>query len=321
MKKTILIFIVFLEFLLGSLFLFNFYKKINHSTNITVIKKETIKENPKQELKYYWTLQTGEWTENPKHIVPYTITYKINDDGLRENKNYQVQKPKKTFRIVTLGDSFTYGLHVNLEDIWPKVLEKKFLTQNYDCDIENIEVINLGVSGFDVQYIAQRYKDLGKKYDPNLVLWFESGTGFDRNVELTTALTNKCIKERTEEEIIKDKKEYDEYSNCLVKAYNKVNEDYSLNQLFNFAKEGYSNYFSENTKKNTIIFYTTFTEQRFSSQILDLKNTYPNTPMLPLVEELDKSKLLPDDHPTIQGHKIIAESIFDYLNTKDILCK
>lgn len=76
-----------------------------------------------------------------KYVTPeFKVTAQINSLGFRDEE-YSLAKGKK-FRVVIIGDSFTFGWGVNLQDTWVKHLEKKF--NNIYSDIE---VLNLGRSG------------------------------------------------------------------------------------------------------------------------------------------------------------------------------
>jgi len=64
---------------------------------------------------------------------------KINSDGFR-GREYSVDKPSNTFRVIVLGDSFTFGQGFNLEDTFCYRLEK-LLNENHPE--KNFEVLNL----------------------------------------------------------------------------------------------------------------------------------------------------------------------------------
>ena len=53
----------------------------------------------------------------------FKVQVKINSKGLRDNE-YPYEKPDDTYRILMLGDSFTFGYGVNIEDTMAKVLEE-----------------------------------------------------------------------------------------------------------------------------------------------------------------------------------------------------
>ncbi|MBU0476941.1 hypothetical protein KKB68_02975, partial [Patescibacteria group bacterium] len=251
-KKIFLITIVVTEILLGTLFIYKVSQnKITQNnilgTNIvTGIDKSNTIIGQSEELKYYWKLEPKEWIEKPDWLS-YEVTYHINNDGLREINDYSINKPTDTYRIITLGDSFTYGHHVNVEDSWSEQLEVLINNDNnQNCKHKNFEVINLGMAGYDIQYIVQRYKELGQKYDPNLILWFDSSTGFSRYNELMQPLINDCIE---------DISNFNGYAICYNKAYQQLLKEYSVNELVQFSEYNFDIFFNLDNTDNTIVFY------------------------------------------------------------------
>jgi len=89
-----------------------------------------------------------------------------NADGLRD-REYDHHKPEGTFRIAMIGDSFTMGEGVPIEDVYHSVLEERF---NAVSKKSRFEFINFGVSGYSLpQYIATiRYKV--PQFEPDLIL-------------------------------------------------------------------------------------------------------------------------------------------------------
>ncbi len=79
----------------------------------------------------------------------------INSLGLRD-KEVSIDKGNK-YRILCVGDSFTFGWGVDIEDSWPSQLEIFFHEKGFD----NIEVINCGQAG--------QYTHTYKKYISNSV--------------------------------------------------------------------------------------------------------------------------------------------------------
>lgn len=70
----------------------------------------------------------------------FDITVKINSLGFRDYK-YPIEKRKKK-RIAVIGDSFTFGWGVNLQDCWVKITEKQLNEDGFD-----VEILNLGKGG------------------------------------------------------------------------------------------------------------------------------------------------------------------------------
>lgn len=81
---------------------------------------------------------------------------KINSCGLRDYE-YPLQKTHDVYRIIVIGDSWTFGTGVELEDIYVKKLEKLLNTSGSPV---HYEVINCGVGGFntvrEVEFIKEK---------------------------------------------------------------------------------------------------------------------------------------------------------------------
>ncbi len=72
----------------------------------------------------------------------WDVIYKINSIGLRNNE-ITIPKPNDTFRILMLGDSFTEGKGVKLEETFSKQLEQ--LLNSSSSATQKFEVINAGI--------------------------------------------------------------------------------------------------------------------------------------------------------------------------------
>jgi len=80
---------------------------------------------------------------------------------------YSTEKPKGTFRIYVLGDSYTYGQGIKMTETYPKFLEK-FLNEKYPS--KHFEVINSSFLGLDTKRELERLKDKGLKLSPDMVI-------------------------------------------------------------------------------------------------------------------------------------------------------
>jgi lysophospholipase L1-like esterase len=89
------------------------------------------------------------------------ITYATNADGFRD-RTYPRATPPGTFRIVVLGDSIALGWGVALEESFPKRLEQRLGP--------SVQVLSLGVAGYNPYTEAQLFADVGVGYRPDLVL-------------------------------------------------------------------------------------------------------------------------------------------------------
>lgn len=92
------------------------------------------------------------------------IIHQFNSTGLRD-REYNISKPDRVKRILFLGDSIVYGHAIKLDESIPKQLEKIYIKNN-----QPVEVLNLGVSGYETDQEVEFLKEVGLKYAPDLVL-------------------------------------------------------------------------------------------------------------------------------------------------------
>jgi len=91
---------------------------------------------------------------------------KLNSAGYRD-KEYSKDRNEDTFRIYSLGDSYTFGWLVDYpQDSYPKILEKK-LNKKLS---KKVEVINAGTPGLSITEEVTRFKTEGIQYHPDMVL-------------------------------------------------------------------------------------------------------------------------------------------------------
>jgi|GEM_PF-490995 len=86
---------------------------------------------------------------------------RINSKGLRD-KEYDYKKPEGIFRILVLGDSFTWGYGVEQG--------KNFTDRLEELLSASVEVINAGVSGYGTDQELLLLEREGMKYEPDLIL-------------------------------------------------------------------------------------------------------------------------------------------------------
>jgi hypothetical protein len=90
------------------------------------------------------------------------VTYRINAAGLRDEAVPLDHEPG-IFRIVLLGDGAAFGDGVAIEEHFSVGVER---------DLEQVEIVNLGVGGFSPDQMLLRLRSDGLAYDPDLVLAF-----------------------------------------------------------------------------------------------------------------------------------------------------
>ncbi len=103
----------------------------------------------------------------------------ISSAGFRD-REFSRKKPPTTFRAMAIGDSFTFGI-VSLEDVYPKVLERR-LCQTFPE--QRTEVINAGVPCYNTLQEIRHLEKIGLKFHPDLVvLGFFVGNDIRENAE------------------------------------------------------------------------------------------------------------------------------------------
>ncbi|HWP64415.1 MAG TPA: SGNH/GDSL hydrolase family protein [Candidatus Limnocylindria bacterium] len=94
------------------------------------------------------------------------VRYEINSAGFR-GAPPAPRKEAATLRIAVLGDSVTFGYGVNQEDTFSTLLAERLAR---DVPARRIEVLNLGVSGYNPYTEAALFADLGPTLAPDVVL-------------------------------------------------------------------------------------------------------------------------------------------------------
>jgi lysophospholipase L1-like esterase len=92
----------------------------------------------------------------------------INDRGFRDI-SHSFAKPADTYRIGILGDSYTAAQQVELENAFPRIVERR-LNEMLKSSGRAIEVINLGCSGYGTAEELLVWRHEAVKYDLDLVL-------------------------------------------------------------------------------------------------------------------------------------------------------
>lgn len=272
---------------------------------------------PSDELRYYYTFQSDSNYVESASWLPEQVQYHFNKDGLADETDYDVTKDEGIFRIMTLGDSFVFGMWVKQSNNFSKQLEKLLNTTVTCPTIQKFEVINLGAPGFDARYTVKRYTDIGAKYHPDFVVWFLRGENIYMNMD----------RYREQEEIYKQKGIDDDTAS---KYHVDKQDEFAPSKI---AYEEYIDAFENLSKKQQKIFIDPEIE---AIQSLIKQLHIPLLFLIPQEEEKRykeqlKAFILPnsllsyqeiegietfspnDYHPSVQGHARIAQTIFDNL--------
>jgi hypothetical protein len=105
-----------------------------------------------------WSLKPDSYGTSMR--TGYKIEYRINSKGLRDDET-EYKKPPGKFRIILIGDSSTFGFGVPIEKHFSTSLEGYF---------KDVEIINMGVSGFGIDQELIFLQIEGFRYQPDLVM-------------------------------------------------------------------------------------------------------------------------------------------------------
>jgi len=107
------------------------------------------------------------------HVPSRTAVYRaydveaavsMNSQGFRGGE-FAIPKPRGTFRILAVGDSFTEAMQVVERDSYAARIQEALAPQR-------IEVLNLGVSGYGTSDELALLRAYGRKLEPDLVILF-----------------------------------------------------------------------------------------------------------------------------------------------------
>lgn len=243
--------------------------------------------------------------------LSYRPTYFINKDGQNDQVDYGIKKAARTFRIITLGDSFTFGLFVNTEDSWPKKLEA-LLNKKLSCkNINKFEVINLGMQGYDLQYEVERYKNKGIKYDPDVVIWLLKDEDFDWIIEYIIPKIKPYEKGLSE----KQKKSVMEWKFIWKNVKDNYLKEFSQNKIIELNKSYLQLFTSYFTKKLVIINLPEYsTKKEYKNLLSQFIQNRKDSFLFDQLSQITKiNGIFPETHPNNKGHRIIAEDVYGYL--------
>ena len=86
----------------------------------------------------------------------------IENDRIRGDKEYSIENEKGAFRIIAIGNSYTFGCEVGDNETYPFFIEEL---------INNSEVLNMAVPGYGIDQAVIKYLKYGEKYRPHLILF------------------------------------------------------------------------------------------------------------------------------------------------------
>lgn len=112
------------------------------------------------------------------HSTPdVNVQYRINAQGMRDDRNFPTAKPAGTCRVAMMGDSYFVGYELDLPQTLQARIEAGLKAAGYRA-----EVLNFAVSGFGTAEQLRTYQAKVRGFDPDLLLMQWQVTDYDDNV-------------------------------------------------------------------------------------------------------------------------------------------
>jgi hypothetical protein len=267
---------------------------------------------------YYEPKPDTDVTAQPSFLAE-PVTYTINAEGFNDRYDYDTVKPEGTYRIMTLGDSFVYGQNVNTKDNWTELLEDSLRGRRLCPYYKIYEVLNLAVEGYDILFSSVRYRLHGQKYNPDMVIWFLNPHSFYLLRPAITQREQEIDAQMTKEERDSARAKGD-YFPATVQAVRELYKKYSLDQIVKQETAGLYSFAQD--FHGTLVVVANTMPVRYLDILNDFKNDRKDpTYIFSDITDINSipDAVLPDRHPSIQGHEIYAQDILKFLEIQKII--
>lgn len=259
-----------------------------------------------------------------------TIKVTTNSFGMRDDE-FPFEKGENEIRILVIGDSFTFGLGVDQEAIYPQQLERIL---NRGESEHRYTVINAGVGGYNTEQEMKWLKERGLTFEPDVVI-----VGFVLNDVIYRGISNielqpwpiqllcrTAIYNVLSFTIKSIRLEGDPMKRSIATTKKLTEDTGEINDLWQECF-GYIGAMKEIADREgfPLIFVLFPWPNQMEPQPAD---EIPQNRLIRYLEQsgIDYIDLLPayqrekadlftarDNHPSARGHEIAAEEIFEYL--------
>ena len=330
-KRVIWVSIILLELIVLAFLGLKVYTN-RYAASITLIPKESFSSPEDSDLQHFYELNPdyqGEIFVPP--WLSYTPEITINADTLNERFNYTTGKPEGTFRIIVLGDSWTYGMFMNTENNYSEVLED-LLNNELDCKtIRKFEVINLGVPSYDIRYAVERFRLRGAKYNPDLVLWHLIENDFQEINEFLKPRTKWLAEQASVEGGDSDGRRgsWREFTKPPDELEFEIWQRAVRDQFEEYGEEGVAQYQEEALRlineyyQGPLVVFSLIHESKIEDKYKPIVERFvasrANTYFYESELSLRPDGVLPDWHPNIGGHTMIAHELLRYVTENNLV--
>lgn len=262
----------------------------------------------------------------------HCLTYFLNNFGFRDD-DYTLAKPSGFKRVVVLGDSFTFGEGVRPEHMFSNLLEKRLASSGID-----VEVLNFSVGGWGTRDETAYLEAQGLDFSPDLVIvaYVLNDADYAGGLDVWEGFRHQY------------EKSWLRFSAVLSFLYARLGQRLYVRRYV----EGMTEQALREESKWTSSFrdlsrgekLAKASGARFAVVILpfmyDLTDDYPFRSIHRMIESYCRSEEIPvrdlfpafsgsdyvdlwvhasDPHPNEQGHRIIADALFEFLRDERLL--
>jgi lysophospholipase L1-like esterase len=305
--------------ILGLIWNISYKKSAVLGTNVSIypISQSDYDFSSTERSKYFYEPKTNSTRVYSVDWLPYQTEYHFNNEGFNNSTDFQVAKSENTFRIIALGDSHTFGLYVDPSNSFPAQLGK--ILSDLCRESPKIEILNLGVPGYDLNYSIERFSRRGQKYDPDLVVWLIKD---DDVLQINSLIKEKVdvIKKKLEDTgEIKTYQNKGEYYPYQLMAQNELVEELGEDRIISIQNQS-MDYFTTLYPGNLLVFSYPSNTTTYEKFLKPLAQKRINTYLYQDFPTLDKNiHLLPDRHPNEKGYNFIAQKLADFIQSRNIL--
>ncbi len=125
------------------------------------------------------------WTFRPNR-VRQDGSFTLNGNGIRAQRDYSLEPAADTLRIATFGDSFTAGDDVADDQTWTYALERELKELGIRA-----ETLNFGVGAYGMDQAFLRWRELGRQFSPDIVVFGLQPENLKRNVNVFRQLLHR----------------------------------------------------------------------------------------------------------------------------------
>ncbi len=293
-------YIFILEVIVVALLVIHAYYSFQTHISVSPISRTSVASASSSQFANFYELQANSDQATGQKEVR-DLRYRINADSLHAQQDYTVVKPANTFRIISLGDSITFGLYVGANENYSERLAELL---NYTCrGATKYEVINLGVPGYDIAYSAERYRLRGQKYKPDLVIWQVNDSDFVTRAEIDRDHQSRPFKDHQESH--DDSEETPHIYSMADNIQFQTQTLHAASQYFNQPLVMF-----DIRASNLEQYAKSFADGRSQTYYYELSQDSLN----------DSGGIIQGDgHPNTRGHEIIAREMADYLIAQKLI--